>query len=157
MNLAIGIITLLLTAFMLAYYGYINRHSDVADVSFFMSVGLISMIMNLCTNAAGGGATVLSWLYLAVDVIFLALGFAVSVEHSVGFYKSIGRWFSEKLTSPTFIWQLLSLLVFPAGLVLYFVWSKGEKDEIAVDCGRSAAWGCLLWIVLFWTILGILL
>lgn len=158
MNLAIGIVTLFLTAFVLAYYGYINRHSDVADVSFFMSVGLISMVMNLFTNAGGGGALVLSWLYLAVDVLFLGVGFAVSLEHTLGFYKSIGPWLSKTFTDIKLIgWQLLSLLVCPAGIVLYFVWSKGEKDELALECGKLAVWGVLLWIVLLWTILGIAL
>ncbi len=158
MNLAIGIITLFLTAFVLAFYGYINRHSDVADVSFFMATCLISMVMNLCTNAAGGGATVLSWLYLAVDVLFLVLGFAVSVEHTLGFYKSIGPWLSNIFSNAKLLgWQLLSLLVCPAGFALYFVWGKTEKEELALECGKLAAWGVLLWILLLWTILGIAL
>lgn len=158
MNLAIGIITLFLTSFVLAYYGYINRHSDVADVSFFMSVCLISMVMNLCTNAAGGSAAVLSWLYLAVDVLFLAVGFAVSLEHTIGFYKSIVPWLTNTFSNVKLIgWQLLSLLVCPAGMVLYFVWSKGEKEEVALECGKLAVWGVLLWVILLWTILGIAL
>lgn len=153
--LALGIITLFLTAFMLGYYGYINRHDEVADVSFFMSVGLISMVLNLFTNAAGGN--VLSWVYLVVDLAFLGLGFAVSTEHSIGFYKSLGPWCVSTFTNKALIgWQLLSFFCFPAGIALYFVWGK-EKPELSLECGKMSVWGILFWAILLWTILGIVL
>lgn len=153
--LALGIITLFLTAFMLTFYAHLANHTD-HDVSFFMSVGLISVIMNLCTNA--GGVLVLSWVYLVIDVLFLALGFAVSVEGSVAFYTSIGPWFKTTFTNAKLIgWQVLSLIVFPAGIALYFIWAKTEKRELALACGKSAAWGILIWAVLLWMILGVAL
>ncbi len=154
--LAIGIVTLFLTAFMMAFYGYINRHSDEHDVSFFLSVGIISMVMNLCTNAGGGGALYLSWLYLGIDVLFLALGFAVSVDLTLGFYKSIVPWCQRTFGNPLIGWQCLSFFVCPAGIALYFVWGK-EKPEISLECGKMGLWGVLLWIMLLWTILGIAL
>lgn len=154
--LALGIITLFLTAFMLGFYGYIGRHDDEHDISFFMSVGLIFMVMNLGTNAAGGGALGLSWLYLVVDIAFLALGFAVSVEHSIGFYKSLFPWCKRVFTGKFIGWQLLSFICFPAGLVFYFVWSKTDKTERALECGKMALWGALLWIIVIWTIFAII-
>lgn len=156
--LAVGIITLFLTAFMLAFYGYMNHHDDEHDVSFFLSVGLISMVMNLATNAAGGGALNLGWLYLIIDVIFLGVGFAINADVSVDFYKSLVPWCKKVFGNAGYIgWQLLSLFCFPAGMSLYFVWSKTEKNELALQCGKMSLWGILVWIVLFWTILGIAL
>ncbi len=155
--LVVGIITLFLTTFMMAFYGYINRHSDEHDVSFFLSVGLISMVMNLCTNAAGGDALYLSWAYLGVDVVFLALGFAVSVEQTLGFYKSIVPWCARTFGNTALIgWQCLSFFIFPAGIAFYFAWGK-DKPELSLECGKMGLWGALLWILLLWTILGIAL
>lgn len=156
MLLAIGIVTLFLTAFMLAIYGYLGKHTE-RDVSFFMAVGIISIVMNLFTNAGGGGALWLSVGYLAIAVIFIALSFAVSVQGTVGFYKSVGSWCIKTFTNVSLIgWQILSFFLFPAGIALYFVWYK-TKPELAEVCGKASMWGVLLWVVLLWTILGILL
>ena len=87
---ALGVITLILLVFALIFYAYLANYSE-HDVSFFMSVSLILLVMNLCTNASGSFG--LSWLYLVVAVLFLGLGFAVDAHESVEFYKSIGPWF----------------------------------------------------------------
>ncbi len=151
---AFGIITLILTIFMLIFYAYQDKHGE-RDVSFFLSVGIISLVMNLFTNA--GGIFELCYLYLIIAVGFLALGFAVSVQNTVAFYTSIGPWFKTTFTNTKLIgWQILSMVCFPAGIVLYFVWYK-EKFELAKVCGRCALWGLLLWAVLLWAILGIAL
>ncbi len=151
---AFGIITLFLTAFMMIFYGYLAKHTD-HDVSFFFAVGIISIIMNLATNAAG--IYVLAWLYLVLALLFIGLGFVVSFHGSLGFYTSIGPWFMSlakdvKLTG----WKALSLIVFPAGGVLYFVWYK-SKPELAAVCGKNCLWGILLWAFLLWMILGVVL
>ncbi len=150
----LGVVTLVLTAFMLIFYAYIANHSD-HDVSFFMSVGIISMIMNLCTNA--GGLFGIAWLYLVIAVAFLALGFAVSVKDTLCFYTSIGPWFKGTFTNKALIgWQILSLVLFPAGIGLYFAWYK-DKNAVALACGKCAVWGVVLWGVLLWMILGLVL
>ena len=149
--LALGIITLFLTGFMLIFYAYLSRHTD-HDVSFFMSVGIISMFMNLCTNI--GGPYGLSVVYLIIAVAFLALGFAVSVQDTLGFYKSIGPWFRTTFTDKQQIgWKILSMAVFPAGIALYFTWYE-QKNELAKTCGKCALWGLLLLGLLLWAILG---
>ncbi len=151
---ALGVITLFLTGFMLIFYAYLANHSE-HDVSFFMSVGLISMVMNLCTNA--GGIFGLAWLYLIIAVLFLGLGFAVDAEYSVAFYRSMGPWFKNTFTNTKLIgWQILSMVVFPVGIALHFVW-YGKKDDMAAVCGKCGAWGLLLWGVLLWMILGLAL
>lgn len=152
---ALGIVTLFLTAFMLIFYAYLSRHSD-RDVSFFMSVGIISMVMNLCTNI--GGPYGLSVVYLIIAVGFLALGFAVSVKDTIGFYTSIGPWFKQTFTNGKLIgWEILSMVLFPAGIILYFVWCNGKQEgqhEAAVACGKCGMWGFLLVGLLLWAILG---
>ncbi len=151
---ALGVITLFLTGFVLVYYAYMANHTE-HDVSFFLSVGLISMVMNLCTNA--GGVFGLAWLYLAIALVFAGVGFAVSVPETVGFYTSIGPWFKKTFTNSKLIgWQILSLVIFPAGIALYFVWFK-TKPELAKACGKCGIWGLLLWGVLLWMILGLAL
>lgn len=151
---ALGIVTLVLTSFMLIFYGYLSKHTE-RDVSFFLSVGVISIVMNLCTNA--GGLFVLSYLYLAIAVLFLALGFAVSTSQTIAFYTSIGPWFKTTFTNTKLIgWQLLSFILFPAGIVLFFVYYKKNR-EFANQCGKAALWGLLLWGLLLWAILGIVL
>lgn len=151
---ALGVITLFLTGFVLVYYGYMAKHSD-HDVSFFLSVGMISMVMNLCTNAAGN--FLIAWLYFVLAIAFAALGFAVSVPETVGFYTSIGPWFKKTFTNTKLIgWQILSMAIFPAGIALYFVWYK-TKTELAKTCGVCALWGLLLWALLLWMILGLAL
>lgn len=153
---AVGIITLFLTLFTFACYSYIHRHTDEHDVSFFLSVLIISLVMNLCTNA--GGTYVLSWVYLGIDVLFLALAFAVDAGLALDFYKSIVPWCANTFTAAKTIgWQILSFFVFPAGLAFYFVWYKGEKEALALECGKMALWGVFFWIILLWTILGIAL
>ena len=151
---ALGIVTLVLTCFMLVFYGYIDRHSD-RDVSFFMSVGIISLVMNLFTN--GGGLFGLAWLYFIIALAFLGLGFAVSVPASVGFYTSIGPWFKATFTDRWSIgWRILSLVIFPVGIVLFFVWFE-SRPKLARMCGQAAIWGLLLCALLLWAILGIVL
>ena len=146
--------TLVLTCFMLVFYGYLDRHTE-RDVSFFLSVGIISLVMNLFTNA--GGVFGLAWLYLIVAVAFLALGFAVSVPASVGFYTSIGPWCKTTFTDKANIgWRILSLVCFPAGIVLFFVWYE-SKPELAKKCGQCGIWGLLIWAILLWAILGLVL
>lgn len=150
--LALGIVTLFLTSFTLIYYGYLARHTD-HDVSFFLSVGIISMIMNLCTNASAS-AVVLSVLYLIIAVLFLALGFAVSVQDTLGFYKSIGPWFKSTFTDSKLIgWELLSFILAPVGIVLYFVYHRKNRD-FADLCGKLGLWGILVWLLVIWMIFG---
>ena len=150
---ALSIITLVLTVYTLIYYAYLNKHTE-RDVSFFLSVGIISIVMNLCTNA--GGIFQLAWLYLIIAVAFLALGFAVSVPHTIGFYASIGPWFKNTFSNKGVIgWQILSLCPL-AGIPLYFAWYK-SKHSLACTCGKSALWGLLLIALLLWAILGVAL
>ena len=150
----LGIVTLFLTAFMMILYAYLANRTD-HDVSFFLSVGIISTVMNLATNAAG--VFVLAWLYLGIAVLFIVLSFAVTVRGTVGFFTSIGPWLKRTFSDPTrLLWRLLSLVVFPAGGALYFT-LYGTKRELALDCGKSCLWGILLWGLLLWMILGIVL
>lgn len=152
--LALGIVTLFLTGFTLIYYGYIARHTE-HDVSFFLSVGIISMVMNLCTNSSES-AVVLSVLYLIIAVAFLALGFAVSVQDTLGFYKSIGPWFKDTFTNTKMIgWELLSFIIAPVGIALYFVYHRKDRD-FADTCGKLGMWGILVWLLAVWMICGII-
>ncbi len=152
---AVGIITLILTIYVFIYYSYIHRHTEEHDVSFFLSVCIISLVMNLCTNA--GGTYGLAWLYLGIDVLFIGLGFLVSTPLTLAFYKSIVPFWKNVFSNiGRFGYQVLSLLAFPAGIALYFVWYR-DKTELALDCGRMALWGVGLWVLLLWTILGIAL
>ena len=149
-----GIATIILTVFVLIFYAYLDRHTE-RDVSFFLSVSIISLVMNLFTN--GGGIFGLCYLYLAIAVLFLGLGFAVSVQDTVGFYTSIGPWFKQTFTNKEVIgWQILSFLCFPAGIVLYFKWYK-TNPVLAKFCGKCGIWGLLLWALLIWAILGLVL
>ena len=151
---ALGIISLLLTAYMLIYYAYISRNTD-HDVSFFMSVGIIFMIMNLCTNASGNFG--IAWLYFGAAILFIGLGFAVSTSGSIGFYTSIGPWFKEQFSDMKSCgFNVLSAVCFPAGIALYFVNYK-KNLTFANACGKAALWGVLLWALLLWAILGIAL
>ena len=148
----LGIITVFLTVYVLIYYAYLHRHSE-RDVSFFLSVSIIMLIMNLLTN---GSVDVLSFLYLAIAVIFIGVGFAVDTRETLNFYTSIGPWFKAVFTdTKTIGWQILSFC-FPAGAALYFVWYK-DKKEVALKCGRCAVWGFLCIVLLLWLILGIVL
>lgn len=151
---ALGIVTLLLTSYMMVYYAYLARHTD-RDVSFFMSVGLISMIMNLCTNV--GGNFGIAWLYFGIAILFIGLGFAVSTSGSIAFYTSIGPWFKTQFSDvKTAGFNALSAVVFPAGIALFFTYFK--KDRVfANNCGKAALWGILLWGLLLWAILGLVL
>ncbi len=152
--LVLGIITLFLTAFMLIYYGYMARRTD-HDVSFFLSVGIISMVMNLCSNGSES-ARVLAWLYLGIAVVFLALGFAVSVQDTLGFYRSIGTWAKSTFTNTSLIgWQILSFVIAPVGIVLFFVNHRKDRD-LADACGKMGMWGLLVWLLVIWMIVGIL-
>ena len=150
----LGIVTILLTIFTLIFYAYLDRHSE-RDVSFFMSVCFISIVMNLFTNASGIFG--LCYLYLAIAVVFLALGFAVSVQDTIGFYTSIGPWCKKTFTNKDMIgWQVLSAICFPAGIALYFTWYK-SKNVLAKECGKCGIWGLLCWAIILWAILGLIL
>ena len=152
--LALGIITLILTAYMLVFYGYLSKHTD-RDVSFFMSVGVISMFMNLCTNTAGKFG--LAWAYLGVAILFIALGFAVSKEGSIEFYTSIGPWFKGQFSDMKQCgFNVLSAVCFPAGIALFFVNYKKDR-AFGNACGKAALWGIVLWGLLLWAILGLVL
>ncbi len=151
--IALGIVTLLLLVFTLVYYAYLANHSE-KDVSFFMSVSLIMLVMNLATNTAGGGILGISWLYFAVALIFIGVGFAVDTHESVAFYQSIGPWFKNTFSNmKLFGWQVLSSVLFPAGVILYFVWYN-KQGVLARECGKCAMWGLLAWAMLLWMILG---
>jgi hypothetical protein len=151
---ALGIVTLLLTGFVIVYYAYMASHTD-RDVSFFLSVSILSMFMNLCTNTAGFFA--IAWLYLGIGVLFIGLGFAVGARETTAFYASIGPRLKSTFTDVKRIgWQTLSLVVFPAGIALYFVHYKKDFAHAKV-CGRCALWGLLLWGLLLWTVLGLVL
>ncbi len=151
---AVGIISLVLTVYALIYYAYLHRHCE-RDVSFFLSVEIIFLFMNLCTNA--GKLYGLAWLYFITAIVFIALGWAVSVKDSIAFYKSIGPWVVNTVTDTAHIGlQLLSFILFPAGMVLYFVWYRTKSDE-ALFCGRMAMWGLFAWFVIVMAILGLVL
>lgn len=150
----LAVVTILLTIFTLIFYAYLDRHTE-RDVSFFMSVCVISLVMNLFTN--GGGVFVLAYLYLVIAVLFLALGFAVSVSDTIGFYTSIGPWCKKTFTNKEYIgWQVLSALCFPAGFVLYFKWYN-TKSALAKECGKCGIWGLLCVAIILWAILGLVL
>lgn len=151
---ALGIITLILTAFMMVFYGYLSKHTD-RDVSFFLSVGIISMVMNLCTNA--GGIFVLAWVYLVIALAFIGLGFAVSTQGSIAFYTSIGPWFKAQFSDMKACgFNVLSAVCFPAGIALFFV-NYNKNRAFGNACGKAALWGILLWALLLWAILGVVL
>ena len=151
---ALGVITLILLVYALIYYAYLANHSD-HDVSFFMSVSLILLIMNLSTNASGSFA--LSWFYLIVAVLFIGVGFAVDKHQSVRFYQSIGPWFKETFSNTKLLAvKLISFIVFPSGIIAYYMQYKTNKQS-ALVCGRCAAFGVLFWAVLLWAILGLAL
>ena len=149
--LALGIVTLFLTAFTIIYYCYLANHSD-RDVSFFLSVSMLSMLLNLCTNASGGSG--LSVVLGIIAAIFVGVGFAVDEAETLAFYTSIGPWFKDTFTNTKLIgWKALSTVVFPAGIALYFVWYK-DKPALAKVCGRCGIFGVLLIGLLLWMILG---
>lgn len=151
---ALGIITLFLTAFVLVLYAYLANNTE-NDVSFFMSVGIVSMIMNLCTNA--GGVFGLSVLYLVIDLLFAGLAFAVNANGTLAFYGSIVPWCKRTFTDKgTIGWQVLSACVFPAGIALFFVKYR-ENNELAKACGKASALGLVLLALLLWMILGLVL
>lgn len=156
--MAVSIITVFVTIFMMVQYAYLANHTD-HDVSFFLSVGLISLVMNLATNAAAFYA--IAFLYLAIAVIFICLGFAVDAGGCVAFYSSIGPWFVNTFTATNaeitdLIFKVLSAVLFPVGIGLYFGFYNG-KNELAKSCGRAAMFGLLCCLVLLWLILGIVL
>lgn len=154
MYLALGIVSLVLTVFTVIYYSYLFRNTD-HDVSFFISVGLISIVMNLFTNMSAD-AQVLSVLYLIIAAAFLGVGFAVSVDGSVSFYKSIGPWFANLFSdSAMLVWKLVSFLLSPVGIVLFFVFYNSDRER-ALVCGKAGAWGLLFELMLVWLIVGIL-
>lgn len=149
--LVIGILTLLLTGFMLIYYAYLFRNTD-HDVSFFISIGIIAMIMNLFTNSSAG-AMVLSVVYLIVAVAFIALGWAVDVDGSKAFYRSIAPFFKEQLNAPLTFWKVLSFALPPVGIVSYFVFYKSDRER-ALACGNCGLWGLVVWVIFIWAIVG---
>ncbi len=151
--LVIGIITLFLTSFMLAYYGYLFKNTD-HDVSFFLSVGIISIVMNLFTNMSADAA-VLSVVYLVVALVFLGVGFLIDAHSSVAFYSSIGGWCAKVFDGKTVLWTLLSFVLSPVGIVLFFVFYNSDHER-AILCGKAGAWGLLIELLLVWAIFGII-
>lgn len=152
--LAIGIVTLFLTGFMLVYYAYLFENTD-HDVSFFLSVGVISIVMNLFTNMSASAA-VLSIVYLIIAVVFLGVGFAISLDGSIAFYTSIGPWFKRTFTDAgTIGWKVLSFLLSPVGIVLFFVFYRSDRER-ALVCGKAGAWGLLIELLLVWAIFGVI-
>ena len=147
----LGVITLILLIWSLIYYSYLANHSE-HDVSFFMGVTLILLVMNLATNAAGTFG--LAWVYLIVSVIFLGVGFAVDQHTSAAFYRSIGPWFKKTSTDPAIGYRLLSLIIPIVGIVCYFA-LPDNKTALARTCGKSALWGIVWWLFLCWAIIGI--
>lgn len=153
--LAIGIVTLFLTSFMVVYYGYLFKNTD-HDVSFFFSVGLISIVMNLFTNMSASAA-VLSILYLIIAVVFLGVGFAISWDGSIAFYTSIGGWFKKTFADDATMitYRVLSFIFSPVGIVLFFVFYRSNR-EVALVCGKAGIWGLLVELLLVWMILGLI-
>lgn len=150
----LGVITLFLTGFVFVYYSYLANRGE-RDVSFFLSVSVISMFMNLCTNQ--GGVFGLSFLYLAVAVLFIGLGFAVDLDLTLAFYGSIIPWCKRTFTNTALIgWQVLSAVLFPVGIGLYFG-NYSKQPALAKECGKCAALGFVLFVILLWTILGLAL
>lgn len=164
----LGILSLILSGFMLIYYGYLFRKTD-HDVSFFISAAIILIVMNLFTNMASTtieitpegtitsyGAKVLTFLYLILAVLGLGAGFLIDKDASVDFYTSIGTWCVSTFTDTALVgWKLLSFIIAPAGIVLYFVFYK-SNHELSLVCGKAGIWGLLLWVVLIWMIFGTL-
>lgn len=148
---AIGIITFFLTCFVMIYFGYLAEHTD-HDVSFFLAVGIISIVMNLCTNS--GAIWGLAWVYLIVDVAFLAAGFLISRSGSVAFYTSIVPWFKNTFADKMIGVKLLSFLVPPAGAVLYGI-NYRKDGEISAVSGKAGIWGLLVWLLMLWFVLGL--
>ena len=151
--LVIGVITLFLTGFMIIYYGYLFKNTD-HDVSFFFSVGIISMVMNLFTNMSASAA-VLSILYLIIAVVFLGVGFAIDLQGSIAFYTSIGGWFQKVFgDTENLLWTLLCFILSPVGLVLFFVYYNSNHER-ALLCGKAGLWGLLVELLLLWAVLGL--
>ncbi len=151
---ALGIIALFVTGFVFVYYSYLSNHGE-KDVSFFLSVCIISLFMNLCTN--DGGVFGLSVLYLVVDAVFIGVGFLVDLGETLNFYNSIGPWFQRTFTNMKLIgWQVLSAVLFPVGIGLYFGNYK-DQPELAKECGKASALGFVLCMMLLWTVLGMVL
>ena len=152
--LAIGIVTLFLTSFMVVYYGYLFKNTD-HDVSFFLSVGIISIVMNLFTNMSASAA-VLSILYLVVAVVFLGVGFAIDLHGSIAFYSSIGGWFKRVFgDTANLVWTLLSFILSPVGIVLFFVFYNSDHER-ALICGKAGIWGLFIELLLVWMVFGLI-
>ena len=151
--LAIGIVTLFLTSFMVIYYGYLFKNTD-HDVSFFFSVGIISIVMNLFTNMSASAA-VLSILYLIIALVFLGVGFAIDLHGSIAFYSSIGGWFKKVFCdAATLPWTLLCFILSPVGIVLFFVFYNSDHER-ALLCGKAGIWGLFIELLLVWMVLGL--
>lgn len=150
---ALSVITLLLTAFTIVFYGYLFKKTE-HSVSFFICVEMFAFVANLCTITAG--SWMIAILYLIVSAAFLGIGFAIDTRQTIAFYCGMGGWFKTTFTNTALIgWRVLSLLLPPAGVVLYFVWYK-EKKELSHECGKMAIWGVLLWLVMIWLILAMI-
>ncbi len=147
----LGIVTVFLTCFVLIYYAYLAERTD-HDVAFFLSVGIILIVMNLATNA--GAIWGLAWLYLIIDVLFIGLGFLISRHGSAAFYASIGPWFKNTFADKMIGVKLLSFLVPPAGAVLFGV-NYRSNETISKAGGKAAIWGLLVWLLMLWLVLGI--
>lgn len=76
-----------------------------------------------------GGILMIAILYLIVSAAFLGIGFAIDTRQTIAFYCGMGGWFKTTFTNTALIgWRVLSLLLPPAGVVLYFVWYKEKRN-----------------------------
>jgi hypothetical protein len=149
----VSVLTLILTIFTLVFYGYMFRHTE-HSVGFFLCVELYALIANFLTNSSGFFS--ISILYLIISLAFLGIGFAINTKQTLTFYTSIGGWCKNLVADlPLFGWRMLSLFVPPAGIVLYFVWYRNPSKP-ALECGRMAIWGILLWLAVIWLVLGMI-
>ena len=150
-GILLSYVGLALTVVVMIYYCYIANHSD-RDVSFFLSVLIISVVLNLVTLTIGTYG--LGWLYIAVAVVFFGVGFALSPAEAVGSFADFGRWLKHQFSAFK-IWgfNVLCFIVFPVGIILYFV--KHDKDRaFACQCGKASLWGIICWAILIWAIVG---
>jgi len=149
----LNVFSLLLTVFTLITYSVISIKTE-HSTAFFLCVEIIALIANLCTIT--GGAWMMAILYIIVSAAFLGLSFVVDKEESIAYYRGMGPWFKSTFAENKDIgFQILSFLLAPVGIVLYFVWYH-TKPELSRKCGKMGAWGILLWLVLLWLILGMI-
>ncbi|MBO5045412.1 MAG: hypothetical protein J6C93_00905 [Clostridia bacterium] len=150
---ALSVITLLVTVFTIGYFTYMF-HATENNVAFFLCVEIFAFVANLLTISSG--AFTISILYLVASVAFLGIGFAINKKKTIAFYTGIGGWFKRIFTNKeTFGWQILSFLLPPAGIALYFVNYKANRSRAEI-CGKMGLWGVILWVSVICLILGMI-